>query len=195
MRKRKNVVVELTSLLDVIFIMLFMVMNQSRSTAAEAEHTAESAVAAAEVRVAEAETKAEEYRKILNETAEERENLEYIRNRLSGYEIFSEYAQIITVYIVDEGYKRSIRVADDSEIAAIDFDWDNMDYGRKTLSAELEKFIDSTENPVFITFTYDSNRIFRQDYNMISETITAVQAQHEDVYIKFNDKTGGTKNE
>ena len=70
-----------------------------------------------------------------------------------------------------------------------------MDYGRKTLSAELEKFIDSTENPVFITFTYDSNRIFRQDYNMISETITAVQAQHEDVYIKFNDKTGVTKNE
>ncbi len=192
MRKRKNVVVELTSLLDVIFIMLFMVMNQSRSTAAEAEHTAESAVAAAEVRVQEAEKQAEEYKKILDETAEERENIEYIQNRLSGYEIFTEYAEIISVYVVNEGYKRSIRVADDSEIAAIDFNWENMEHGEKALSDRLKKLIDSTENPVFITFTYDSNRIFRQDYNMITDTVTAVQAEYDDVYIKFNDKAGGT---
>lgn len=192
MRKRKNVVVELTSLLDVIFIMLFMVMNQSQNTAAEAQSTAENQIAAAQVQVEEAQRQAEEYRQIVDETAKERENLEYTKNRLEGYEVFAEYAEIVTVYIVDEGYKRSIRVADDNEIAAVDFDWDNMDYGRKTLTEELQKFIDSTDNPVFITFTYDSNRIFRQDYNMISETITEVQAKHEDVYIKFNDKTGGT---
>ena len=51
MRKRKSVIVELTSLLDVIFIMLFMVMNQSRTAAEEAQSNAAAEVAAAQVQV------------------------------------------------------------------------------------------------------------------------------------------------
>lgn len=192
MRKRKNVVVELTSLLDVIFIMLFMVMNQSRGAAAEAKTNAESAVAAAEIRVEEAEKKTEEYRKILDETAEERENLKYVQNRLNSYEIFDEYAKIVSVYVINEGYKRSIRVADDGTTASIDFSRENMEHGEKALSDELKRLIDSAESPVFITFTYDSREIYRQDYNMITDTVTAVQAEYDDVYIKFNDEAGGT---
>lgn len=182
MKKRKSVVVELTSLLDVIFIMLFMVMNRSSNAAAQAKTEA-----AEQVMLAESER--DRYKEILGEVEAERKNLEHMQNRINGYEIFDEYAEIVSVYVLDMSYKRSVVVADDGEIAEIDFGWDNMSYGREELTKTLTEYIESTENPVFITFSYDGNDIYRQDYNMISEAITAVQADYDDVYIKFDDKS------
>lgn len=187
MKRRKSVVVELTSLLDVIFIILFMVMNGSRSAAAEAQNTAEEQIAAAQAEVGLMQEELENYKRILTEVEAERENLEFMENRISSYENFEEYAKILSVYILDGGYKRSIKVADDTEIATIDFDWENISYGKETLISALKDYINETENPVFIAFSYDSSNIYRQDYSMVSEAMTAVQADYDHVYIKFDD--------
>lgn len=188
MRKRKSVIIELTSLLDVIFIMLFMVMNQSQNAAAEAKNNAELEIAAAKTEVSQMAEERDDYKAILSEVEEERENLEYMENRIESLESFSEYARIISVYILDGGYKRSIKIADEGEIASIDFNSENMDYGKNKLILALNDYIKSDETPVFITFSYHSDKIYRQDYNMISEAITSVHAGFDDVYIKLNDE-------
>ena len=188
MRKRKSVIIELTSLLDVIFIMLFMVMNQSQNAAAEAKNNAELEIAAAKTEVSQMAEERDDYKAILSEVEEERENLEYMENRIESLESFSEYARIVSVYILDGGYKRSIKIADEGEIASIDFSSENMDYGKNELVLALNDYIKSDETPVFITFSYHSDKIYRQDYNMISEAITSVHAGFDDVYIKLNDE-------
>ena len=191
MKRRKSVVIELTSLLDVIFIMLFMVMNDSRSAAYEAQSSAEKEVAniqaEAEIMRNEYSQQLDEYEKILTELESERENIEYMQNRIDSYQQFDEYAEIISVYILDSGYKRSIRVADGKTAEVIDFDSDNISYGGKTLESTLNGYIDNSANPVFIVFSYDSNNVYIRDYNMVSAAITNVQGNYDNVYIKFND--------
>ncbi len=186
MRKRKSVVVELTSLLDVIFIMLFMVMSRNSTATAEAQEAAREQVSAAEAHAALMENERDSYKTMLRETEEERENLSLTESRLNSYEVFSEYARIISVYVVDSGYKRSVHVAEDTEIASADYGWDNMDYAKTTLYAALEECT-TGDAPVFIVFSYDSDKIYRQDYNMISEAITSAQSGKNHVYIKFDD--------
>ena len=191
MKRRKSVVIELTSLLDVIFIMLFMVMNDSRNAAYEAQSSAEKEVAniqaEAEIMRNEYSHQLDEYEKMLTELESERENIEYMQNRIDSYQQFDEYAEIISVYILDSGYKRSIRVADGKTAEVIDFDSDNISYGGKTLESTLNGYIDNSANPVFIVFSYDSNNIYIRDYNMVSAAITNVQGNYDNVYIKFND--------
>ena len=191
MKRRKSVVIELTSLLDVIFIMLFMVMNDSRNAAYEAQSSAEKEVAniqaEAEIMRNEYSQQLDEYEKMLTELESERENIEYMQNRIDSYQQFDEYAEIISVYILDSGYKRSIRVADGKTAEVIDFDSDNISYGGKTLESTLNGYIDNSANPVFIVFSYDSNNVYIRDYNMVSAAITNVQGNYDNVYIKFND--------
>ena len=97
MRKRKSVVVELTSLLDVIFIMLFMVMSRNSTATAEAQEAAREQVSVAEAHAALMENERDSYKTMLRETEEERENLSLTESRLNSYEVFSEYARIISV--------------------------------------------------------------------------------------------------
>jgi len=187
MRKRKSVIVELTSLLDVIFIMLFMVMNQSQTAAEEAQSNAAAEVAAAQVQVEAMEEEVEGYRVIIDEVEADRLNLESIKNKLNSYEVFEEYATIISVSVLDHSYKRTIVVENGGEAVTADFSWDNMDYAENTLDEMLNSCIKDSENPVFIVFSYNGDKIYRQDYNMVSEVMTQVQGGYENVYIKFDD--------
>lgn len=187
MRKRKSVIVELTSLLDVIFIMLFMVMNQSQTAAEEAQSDAAAEVAAAQVQVEAMEEEVEGYRVIIDEVEADRLNLESIKNKLNSYEVFEEYATIISVSVLDHSYKRTIIVENGGETVNTDFSWDNMDYAESSLNETLNSCIKDSENPVFIVFSYNGDNIYRQDYNMVSEVMTEVQGGYENVYIKFDD--------
>ena len=188
MRKRKSVIIELTSLLDVIFIMLFMVMNQSRSAAEEAKSNAEAEIAVAKTEVSEMAEERDSYIEILDETEEDRKNFAQLKNRIESLESFSEYAEILSVYVLDGGYKRSIKITDENEIGSIDFSSENLDYGKDNLILTLKEYIENTDAPVFITFSYNSDKIYRKDYNMISEAITEVHSGYNDVYIKFSDE-------
>lgn len=187
MRKRKSVIVELTSLLDVIFIMLFMVMNQSQTAAEEAQSDAAAEVAAAQVQVEAMEEEVEGYRVIIDEVEADRLNLESIKNKLNSYEVFEEYATIISISVLDHSYKRTIIVENGGETVNTDFSWDNMDYAESSLNETLNSCIKDSENPVFIVFSYNGDKIYRQDYNMVSEVMTKVQGGYENVYIKFDD--------
>lgn len=187
MRKRKSVIVELTSLLDVIFIMLFMVMNQSQTAAEEAQNNADAVIAAAQAQVEAMKDEVEDYRIIIDEVEADRLNLESIKNKLNSYEVFKEYATIISVSVLDHSYKRTIMVENSDEAVNTDFDWDNMDYAESILSETLNSCIKDSENPVFIVFSYNGDKIYRQDYNMVSEVMTEVQGGYENVYIKFDD--------
>lgn len=187
MRKRKSVVVELTSLLDVIFIMLFMVMNRSQTAAEEAENTARQEISAAQSQVEEMQNEVDGYREIISEVEAERANLEAVKHKLNSYEVFDEYASIVSVYVIDNTYKRTIKVETVGEAVTIDYGWENMDYAEETLKKALNDCISDSENPVFIVFSYNGDKLYRQDYTLVSEVMTEVHGGYENVYIKFDD--------
>lgn len=191
MRRRKSVIVELTSLLDVIFIMLFMVMSRSQTAAEEAQEKAAESVAQiqaeAELTVSGYEDDIALYQSMLAEVEEERRNIASMQNEINSFEQFREMSEIITVYVFDSGYKRSVNIETGDKTESIDFDWDNMDYAREKLADTLNGLAGGTEHPVFIIFNYNGDLIYRRDYNMVTEVITEVQGGYDKVYIKFND--------
>ncbi|MGN0690757.1 MAG: hypothetical protein ACI4K7_00220 [Oscillospiraceae bacterium] len=179
MRRRNSIGIELTPLLDVILILLFLVMTRNT---AETERIAE-------------EYEASEQQHIENESRLEAE-LENSRlqtsdaeNIISGYESFDEYSVIIAVGITrSSDGTRTISLSEKGEISHISYGWDNLRYGENALKAELENMISSAEErPVFISFNYDENDIYLRDYQLISSVLDDLDG--DSLFIKYNKLT------
>lgn len=171
MRRRREITVELTPLLDVILIMLFLIMSQSSEAAEQTKQEAEQKVSNMECQVED-----------LRETNAE------LESRLDSYAAFDEYARIISIDISNKtDGNRMIIVSDGEHTERIEFDWESMRYGENSLRAELIKSIDAWKDmPVFIVFNYDSSGIYRRDYEMITSVIDTIE--YENVYIKYNER-------
>lgn len=200
MRRRKEVLLELTPLLDVILIMLFYILMQSAQAADARQEEADREIGAMQeqveavnesVRAAEKEAQSREA--ALSESFQAREqeltaSLTYVQEMLYSYETFDEYAQILTVYVENgSGGVRTIHVSDGTADEQISYDWDNMRYGRNSFKEILtEKLSQGEENmPVFLVFHYQDEVIYRQDYQLVTEVIGEAAEGQPHVYIRY----------
>ena len=179
MKRRNSIGIELTPLLDVILIILFLIITQNT---AETERLSE-----------EYEQTEQQYIENTNRLEAELENSRQqsadTENIISGYESFDEYSVIIAVGITrrSDG-TRTVSVSENGEISHISYGWDNLRYGENALKAELEKHISSAEDrPVFISFNYDENDIYLRDYQLISSVLDDLDG--DNLYIKYNKLT------
>lgn len=191
MRRRREVAVELTPLLDVILIMLFLIMSQSRSEAAEAKaqyerETAEIAAAVRERYERDTELLTNELAAASEELDETRESLYYADNRVKAYEKFDYYARIVSVSLRGTGEERKIYIADGEKTVTIPLDWDNMRYGENALRAELLEY-ENSEDPVFLVFSYNKAEIYQRDFETVTAVVSELQSDNQNVYIKYNE--------
>jgi cell division protein FtsB len=179
MKRRRQTIIELTPLLDVILILLFMVMAQNAAAAAKAQETAAATAGQAESAMQEMETEMDRL---------EQENA-ILRNEVSGYEGFADYAQRISVtWSCDKEEKKHIYVTfagagtEGSSPLDISYGWDSARYGENSLRNGLKQKI-SAKDPVFIFFTYDAKEIYKEDYDMIASVLADLKT--DDTYIQY----------
>ncbi len=122
--RRKSAVIELTSLLDVIFIMLFMMMGRGQEAALKSMNEAKEMQdsANAEIRQIKEEysAKEDEYSAKLEELEKreaalesEENNIGALQSRIDGYEEFDKFATIVTIELKTKSDgKREITVTD-----------------------------------------------------------------------------------
>lgn len=181
MKRRREIAVELTPLLDVILIMLFMIMLQNGAAAKSAVEKAEAekAVRAAEMA---------EMRSAAEKNAAELENALGI---IASRDAFEEYAEIVSVTIVNsDGGKRDIYVTAGENTQTVSFGRDSARYGENSFKTILDGIVRSSgETPVFICFSYDSSAVYRRDYDMIASAMEELQSRSNNVYIQFNERT------
>lgn len=176
MRRRRLNVIELTPLLDVIMIILFLVLSQSSAAVNGAEQ--ESASLREELENAGA------------ENDELRGELVLVQSKLDSAEGVNENSAAAAVGIVRYGDKRVLMVAEGDRVKEISFDWDSLTYAENALSQEISRICrENEEKAVFVSFTYDSREIFRRDYEMISSVLS--KADGESIYISYKDMNGG----
>lgn len=188
MRRRENAV-ELTPLLDVILIMLFLIISRSRDEAQLASDEADARIRESEAAYSEEIAAARaDLEAVQGELSEARERLYYADNRIHAYEKFDRYSVIVSISLRETDEGREIYISDGSETRRISFDWDNMRYGENSLKNALGKYDDS-EYPVFMVFSYDSSRVYQRDFDMISSVLSSVQADNGNVYIKFDERS------
>ena len=184
--KRREIFIELTSLLDVILIMLFILLTQARTRTAQALDTA--ALAESSARQLQSElTEAYSEQDALRAAADaEKERANTLQRELWTENLVLDNSLLLTVS-VDRG--GSIRLETEGKnLALIAYDWADDTYAYNRLRGLLLDELDNTDREaVFLVFQYDRARIYQAEYRMIEAVIQEVkrEAREQDMPLSF----------
>ena len=178
--RRREIFIELTSLLDVILIMLFVLLTQAKTQTGEALETAEAARLEAQSAQAE-----------LDALRDEREAL---AERVDSYQrqeitvgVVEENSLVVTSS-VREGEPRSIRIEprDGGEIRIpVESGEDNYTVNRlRTTLSGLVK--GCGKETVFIVFQYDRTAIYQTEYTLIGSVVRELKDEARSAGVALN---------
>lgn len=176
MKRRNNIAVELTPLLDVILIMLFLVMSQQK---AETERV----TSEAQSKAAEYESRIEQLNRDNSESEEKRLEAE---NAAAAYRSFDELSAIIGLNIErsPDGSRR-LFVSENGSTDIIEYGWDSLLYGENSLETRLNDSVSENDGrPVFISFNYNEDEIYLRDYTLVTDVLERLQG--DNIYISYD---------
>ena len=177
--KKRMIFIELTSLLDVILIMLFVLLMQAQSETDKARVHAEEEQAAA-VSIEAALQEAEEEKAALissaaalsEELAEANEALDKAARKEITESLVLKNSRVLTVSVPRE---ELILVEEDEPSTfeeRIVYDWENGNYAYNRLKAVLhERFESLNGQAFFVVFQYDREMIYRSAYDLILQAV------------------------
>lgn len=189
MKKRKEILLELTPLLDVILIMMFYILMQNTFASQREIEDAKQKVEAAEQKAAGKEKEYEDAAaKALENENRLKEELTVTEAKLAGEKAFEDYVKIVTISVFTNGDDRRLHVVCGETDEEIAYGWDDLLYAKNSLGAALSKYTDnaSADGPLFIVFGYDSKEIFKRDFELVQGVLSALGSQNEHIYIKYS---------
>lgn len=182
---RFQAIIDLTSLLDVVFIVLLVVICHQRFGAEASESRAEETYQAAEAALA----LAEAYRAAAEAARAEAENARDMYNdRNDTYENISNYVSIYTIhadYTAGKPEERFIRIlgADDDEILSVPLTDESEEAAFSALGDELSSRIESAEGRPVI-FSINLDRILYRDEIVVENLLTELEEAYDNVIFK-----------
>lgn len=178
---KRGIFLEIAALVDVLLVILFLVLLQVAQTAEDVKAQAADSGA---------------YVNQINELKSENAGLE---KRLGTYSIFKKNCLILTISVEYEATEsRTILVEDaDSQETKTELTWDNVQYARNALRADLSSRIRAGfaagDQMAFIVFQYDRNTVYQTDYSVVSSAILS-QKIYPNVYSAEYDILGAKEN-
>lgn len=189
MSKNKGLIIELTSLLDVILIMLFWVMMVSSDKADKAEQQAEQKVQAAnaqaQVQVDEAKKDAERY--INERLAEQKDNMEKL----------DEYVKTIEGFENGEMLSISITYVEQNEVLSFTRSGQQISSvtltGYSNIEHEIRKVLDTLPNKngiILAAFIYDGNTALYRDVQNVRAALENLRKDYGGIYFAYINTSG-----
>lgn len=176
-RRKRDIVIELTALLDIIMILIFMVMNENSKLVSEAQNEL-SAVQQENIEQADQINELSAELAMLNEGSldELLQRLESAESRLEAYQALDDEVIILNVKLENKA-NNSIRslsfgeVADPNSKQKYNLQNDNeRDRAYSNLRAFIHTYISSSSSSsmiVRVVFSYDSDNVFEKDFKEI----------------------------
>ncbi|MBQ8121675.1 MAG: hypothetical protein IJ172_12985 [Ruminococcus sp.] len=175
-RKSKGIIIELTSLLDVILIMLFWVMLNMSNTAADAEKKAQQQVDAANAKVEQAKDEAQKQIDTINEQNKEmRLQAENMQNALDGF----SSGKMVTLEMKYEDGRDVIYVSQDSQQPKPVIV--NSELPEKLKDA-LNSYGLDKDSIILAAFMYDGNNVLYRDVNTVQDTLSTIKGNYKNIY-------------
>ncbi len=172
-----NAPIDLTPLLDVIFIFLFVVIIAYAAKAQAVEAEAESRTEALEKQVEELSAR----------LAEEESLREMYEEHISNYEssVIGGRVKIVTIYCTwdeNDSTKRQIRVlASDREFSPVNLTAENQENGYSRLNQMLIDYITENSDAV-VVLSLNTERILYRDQTAINELMGKLTRRYKYVY-------------
>ena len=177
--KKRDIILDFTSLLDVIMILLFIVMSNTALASAKVSEEVEQQkedLAAAEKRIQDLEDDLQMH------TASE-----------ESYAVYTSEAVIITMY-------NSIR--DDDHILTIfrgEYEADPLQIvmgenstvnTRSRINSYISDILQTAEgHPVYIVFQYDKYTIYRTEFEAVTDELRQLSRRYKEVFFKETERT------
>ncbi|MBR6114978.1 MAG: hypothetical protein IKQ10_07290 [Oscillospiraceae bacterium] len=166
--RRREIFIELTSLLDVIMIMLFVLLTQARTQTADA-------IAEAGARQTENTALRQEVETLRGELVGAQDAAESARRQLLSQDLVLDNSLVVTVTAAD---RSAIRLEVEGGTQTVSYDWENENYARNVLRAALRQQLTDTDRPaVFLVFQYDRDAIYRAQYEMIRDVLQELKLE------------------
>ena len=191
MRKNKGIIIELTALLDVIFIMLFWVMINVQESSTKVREDADSRVAEAQAQVAEVRQETEEQLESLREQTDseiaaakkQTENLD--KNAVANQQALDDYG---------EGLMLTLNLKYDMDGQLTIFKCDE-ELGNAAVSSESEMYtamisaLEAAEigrdDVVLCAFVYDGSVALYRDVSAVNGAVDRVGRSYENFYCTY----------
>lgn len=194
-RNKRDIVIELTSLLDVIMIIIFMVMKQNSGMIVEKQNTID-AVQQTNSQQAEAlgelNSKADELSEQLSEAQEKlgeggaeelREKLQAAENKLASYQAVDDVVIVLNIGLENK-YGNTVRCltygkaayGEPAEVSENRSDEEfevSLNKLRVFIGDYIKKVVDDKDNQtiVYIVFTYDPHKVYQRDYEAVGAAL------------------------
>ena len=165
--KRREIFIELTSLLDVIMIMLFVLLTQARTQTAQALSAAEADRAESTALQTRIDALNAELADAQRELDAAREETAALQRQLLSDDLVLDNSRVVTLSA--EGRDR-IRVEFDGQSQTVTYRWGDDNYARNALRAALRQAA-AGDKAVFLVFQYDRSAVYRSEYEMIRELL------------------------
>lgn len=186
-RKNKGIIIELTSLLDIILIMLFWLMLNISNSAADIEKKAQEKIDAANAKVQQAQDDADKQVQKAREDADKqieqineqnREMRQQSENMQAALDGFSN-GKMITIEMKYDGGHDTIFVSQNGgDKKAVEIDDDLS----KNLSAVLNSYGMDKDSIILAAFMYDGNSVLYRDVNTVQNTLSSIKGSYKNVY-------------
>lgn len=196
-RRRRDIIIELTSLLDVIMIIIFMVMKENGKMITDKQNTINavqqvnseqsaaiddlnSKVGEMSSQLAEAQGKLEE-----GGADELLEKLQAAENKLESYKAIDDIVIVLNIGLENK-YNNTVRCltfGKVSEQSSVTENRSDEEFGvslnklKVFVSDYITKVLDDSDNQtiVYIVFTYDPRKVFQRDYEAVGEALAEAE--------------------
>ncbi len=172
--KKNDIIIDLTSLLDVIFIVLLVVMAGQFTASKNQENVLADQQTEAESKIEEAENMIAVYEDMID-------TMDNVNKYVVAVSIAAPYNK-------DELHKREIKLlAEGNELKSFPLVGSETEEAFSEFRETLEGFIKSnSDSPVILSLNDDDNKILYRDEKAITEILNELSGEYSNVYIKGN---------
>lgn len=175
-RKSKGIIIELTSLLDIILIMLFWVMLNVSNSAADAQKKAQEQIDKANDKVAQAQKDAQEQIDEINKQNSQMQlDFENMQNALDGF----NNGKMVTLEMKFENNQDVIyisREGDNAQTVSVD------EKLSENLAASLDSYGLDKNSIILAAFIYDGNTVLYRDVNTVQNVLGNIKGNYKNIY-------------
>lgn len=175
MYRRREIAIDLTALLDVILIILFMFVVRSTT----------------EVTTTENNVKVSNEIQQVESLKEENTNL---KKQIITNSVLDDTCLVMTIFVENEeedNNKRKLNIkSNTTDVEKVEYNWENISYAKNKLKDKLYttfKEVKDTNQMILIVFQYNENKIFNTDYKFVDSVLKDISENHEDIYLAYYD--------
>lgn len=196
MRRKRDIIIELTSLLDVIMIMIFMVMTENSKLITEKQ----SELDGAEQQNAELYAQLTEAQARLDEGSVEEllERLQKAESKLESYEYMDEVVTVINIGL-ENRYANSVRCltfgttydsqSPDEQVIEIR-DTEELSAAVNKMKVFIHERLSSVNTEdgsaiVYMVFTYDPGKVYQDDYAAVDEALDEAESRANSGNVRY----------